>query len=104
MYGDQHRYFIELQPDEGEPVPRWREAANRREIAARFIETVIEWLKEEELGDKVSAIAITALGQVLITCETNVINQMRHQDLMNIAAIRQGVMYVEQAKPWNEAR
>ena len=104
MYGNQHRYFIELQPDEGSAVPRWRETEMRRAQAVRFIEIVSEWLREQELDDKVSAMAITALGQVQITCETDVITQIRHQDVMNIAAIRQGVMYVEQAERWNEAR
>jgi hypothetical protein len=104
MYRDQHRYFIELQPEEGEPAPRWRETELRRLLAARFVERAREWLKEHELHDKVSMMAITALGQVHITCEANVITKLRHQDIMHIAAIRQGAMFVAQMERWNHAR
>ena len=91
MY-DLNRYFIELQPADGPPVPRWRETEARREQAASFISAIHDWLKREALESKVAAIAMTALGQVQITCEAEVINQIRHQDEMNIAAIRRGAM------------
>ena len=35
---------------------------------------------------------MTALGQVLITCQPDVISQIRGRDEMNIAAIRRGAM------------
>ena len=76
----------------------------RRALAARFLEWIGAWLKEKGLENKVSAMAITALGQVLITCEPDVIHQILRQDEIDIATIRQGVMYVGHAVRWNEAQ
>jgi hypothetical protein len=104
MYSDQHRYFIELQPGEDTIVPRWQETEMRRALAARFLEWISAWLKEQKLEKKVSTIVITALGQVLITCEADVIHQILLQGVMDIATIRQGVMFVGHAGRWNEAR
>ena len=73
MNSEQHRYFIELMPESGDPLPRWRETEARRQQAALFVETFGEWLKEQELDTKVSTLAITALGQVQITCEAEII-------------------------------
>ena len=94
MTRDQNRYFIELLP-EGEPVPRNLEAEKRREQAAHFVAALHNWLHEKNLNDKVSAMAITALGQVQITCEADIISRIRHQEEPNIAAIRQGSSYIE---------
>jgi hypothetical protein len=100
---NKNRYFIELLPA-GEPVPRYRETELRRALAAEFLEKVAEWLKGHGLNDKVTAMAITALGQVQITCEPEIIHHIRGQDDLNIAAIRQGSMYVENTSRWNEAQ
>lgn len=100
MSHEKHRYFIELQPNEGIPPTRSRETELRRELAASFIELISQWLQEQELGNKVSTMAITALGQVQITCEADVIHQMRNQDDLNIAAIRQGAAYVDGIGRW----
>ena len=86
------RYFIELQPLAGPPVPRARETEQRRERAAQFIADVGAWLRQEALDNKVSAMAMTALGQVQITCADEVIHQIRHHDSLNIAAIRRSTM------------
>lgn len=88
MKSETHRYFIELQPAGGPPVPRWRETEVRREQAAQFISEIGDWLREVDLQDKVKNMAITALGQVQITCEADVISQIRHHDEMNIVTIR----------------
>jgi hypothetical protein len=104
MCNELNRYFIELLPTGEAPVSRFRETELRREMAAHFLEKVGEWLKNHELNDKVAAMAITALGQVQITCEPDIIHQIRGQDDLNIAAIRQGSMYVENTSRWNEAQ
>ncbi len=104
MCGELNRYFIELQPVEGTPAPRYRETELRRALAAQFLERIGEWLKHHELDDKVATMAITALGQVQITCEADIINQIRGQDDLNIAAIRQSSLFVENTSRWNEAR
>lgn len=109
MCGELNRYFIELQPADGTAVPRYRETELRRALAAQFLETVGDWLRENALIDKVSTMAITALGQVQITCEADVINHIRSHDDLNVAAIRQssmmvGSMLAENADRWNEAR
>jgi hypothetical protein len=105
MCGELKRYFIELQAQEGGEVPRHRETAARRALAAQFLEVVGEWLRQNELGDKVSTMAITALGQVQITCEADVINQIRNHEDLNVAAIRQSAMLTEiSSNRWNEAR
>jgi len=95
------RYFIELQPIDGEPMPRQRETELRREQAAHFIMQIGDWLHREALESKVAHMAITALGQVQITCEADIIQHLRHQDEERIAAIRYGAMYVETMGRWN---
>ncbi len=104
MCGELKRYFIELQPVDNEPVPRYRETESRRAVAYQFLEIVSKWLDEHALADKVATMAITALGQVQITCEADVINQIRNHEDLNVAAIRQGAMLSENAMRWNEAR
>lgn len=105
LNGDLNRYFIELQLEDIAALPRYRETELRREKAAHFISMIATWLKEKELDDKVAAMAITALGQVQITCAADVINEIRKDDEMNVATIRQGsTMFVETACRWNEAR
>jgi hypothetical protein len=93
MKNDTRRYFIELQPAAGPPVPRWQETELRRQQATRYIAAISEWLKKSSLNDKVATMAVTALGQVQITCETDVIDQLRDYDDMSIAVIRPGVAY-----------
>jgi hypothetical protein len=90
MRQDTHRYFIELQMDAEPSVPRDREAALRRAQAVLFIDQVSDWLHKMELRDKVASMAVTALGQVQITCEQDIISRLRDDDKLNIAAIRQG--------------
>jgi len=104
MLGELNRYFIELQTAEGESVSRNRETELRRELAAQFLETVGQWLRAHELADKVSAMAVTALGQVQITCEPDIINHIRGQEDLNIAAIRQGGILTDTMGRWSEAR
>jgi hypothetical protein len=98
------RYFIELQPRAGEEnAPRSRETEIRRRMALDFLTTIKEWLQDNDLGEKVSTLSVTAFGQIQITCEPSVINLIRNQDVVNIAAIRPGV-YTEHFARWNEAR
>lgn len=98
----QHRYFIELQPRDGRPVPRYRETELRREQAAHFIAHVGDWLRREALEDKVASMAITALGQVQIICDADIINHLRHDDETPIATIRNSAMYMESLNRWND--
>jgi len=87
MREDKRRYFIELHLSESE-VPRNREAEMRRADALRFIGQIKEWIDHESLNDKVSSVAVTALGQVLITCDKDIIAHLRKDEHSNIAAIR----------------
>jgi len=87
---EKNRYFIELQMDNESEVPRNREAEIRRAQAAQFIDQISMWLHEQELNDKVASMAITALGQVQITCEQGIISRLREDDTLQIATIRQG--------------
>jgi hypothetical protein len=95
MREDKRRYFIELQINGGENVSRRREAEVRRAQAERFVGEISLWLQEQELKDKVASIAVTALGQVLITCEQDIINRMRGDETLNIATIRSGTTLTE---------
>jgi hypothetical protein len=99
VQGEKNRYFIELQ-QEGEPVPRHREAEIRRQQATQFVAMIHEWLKEKELENKVSDMAITALGQVQITCEADIIGMIRREEEDNIAAIRQASAYIGHIGRW----
>jgi hypothetical protein len=87
---NKNRYFIELQMEAASDVPRNREAEIRRAQAAHFISHLNAWLHNEELNGKVASMAITALGQVQITCEQDIISRLRDDDSLQIAAIRQG--------------
>lgn len=89
MTQNQNRYFIELQLDGLTEIPRNRESEIRRAQAADFINQLADWLSTEELKDKVASMAITALGQVQITCEQDIIHRMRSDDNLPIATIRQ---------------
>lgn len=100
MANDRHRYFIALQPKDGVAMPRNRETEMRREQAAHFISHIGEWLRREALEDKVASMAITAMGQVQIICDTEIINHIRNEDAANIAAIRSGAMFVESMGRW----
>jgi hypothetical protein len=87
---NKNRYFIELHMEAANEVPRNREAEIRRAQAAHFIDQMAFWLHEEELNGKVASMAITALGQVQITCEQDIISRLRKDDSLQIAMIRQG--------------
>jgi hypothetical protein len=89
MGQDKNRYFIELHMDDVSDVPRNREAEIRRVQAAHFIDQIAAWLHEEELKDKVTSMAVTALGQVQITCEQDIITRLRGDETLQIATIRQ---------------
>ncbi len=95
MRGDKHRYFIELQMGGESEVPRNREAEVRRAQATQFVGQVSQWLQEKELNDRVASIAVTALGQVLITCEKDIISSLRQDENLNIAVIRSGATLAE---------
>ncbi|MFA4994394.1 MAG: hypothetical protein WC521_03725 [Bdellovibrionales bacterium] len=90
MREDKRRYFIELQMEGGRPVPRKLEAQIRRVQAEQFVGQISKWLLEQELNDRVASIAITALGQVLITCEQDIIVKIREDENLNIVAVRSG--------------
>jgi hypothetical protein len=90
MPEDKNRYFIELQMEaELLDAPRSREAEIRRAQAAQFIDQIALWLHEESLKDKVTSMAVTALGQVQITCEQDIISRLRGDEKLQIATIRQ---------------
>lgn len=96
MLQDKRRYFIELHLDGREDIPRRHEAGIRRAQAEQFIGQISDWLHQEEtLESKVSSIAITAMGQVLITCDQEVISRLRENEGLNIAAIRSGTPLTE---------
>jgi len=70
-------------------MPRVREQEIRRRAALEFVRGVRAWLEESGYGPKVTNMDITLFGQVLITCEADVIDMVREQDVLSIAAIRQ---------------
>ncbi len=74
----------------GETVSRRHEAEVRRAQASQFVSQISQWIQEQALDDKVASIAITALGQVLITCEKDIISRIQEDDSLTIANIRSG--------------
>lgn len=100
MTSEHGRYFIELQPKDGTPVPRNRETELRREQAADFIVQISKWLRQQDMEDKVASMAITALGQVQIICEADIINHLQSQDEQHIANVRPAAMFVETMGRW----
>jgi len=95
MPNDKHRYFIELQTGLDCGASRIQETAGRRAAAEKFVSEVLGWLQENELKEKVAHLAVTALGQVQITCESEVIDKLRRDDRENIVNIRQGLPLTE---------
>ncbi len=95
MPEEKNRYFIELQMDGVLEIPRNREAEMRRAQAAQFVDQIAEWLHEQDLDSKVASMAITALGQVQITCADDVINRIRDDESLQIATIRQSTTVAE---------
>jgi hypothetical protein len=93
MLYNHHRYFIELEPDGG--VSRANEVTARRAQALHFIHSIYIWLKDHALHAKVADIDVTALGQIRITCEADVIHHLRTDDILPIAIIRPGAMFME---------
>ena len=85
---EKRRYFIELQPTEGEAPSRRHATEQRREQAAQFISKIHTWLERVDLQDKVAAMAVTAMGQVHIICDADIISHLRHHDESAIAVIR----------------
>lgn len=104
MTANYHRYFIELCPKDGVSVPRHQENALRREQAADYVLRVGEWLRRMDMEGKVASMAITALGQVQIICDADIINHLRQEDEPHIAAIRHGAAFVDNMGRWNSAR
>lgn len=88
MTEDKHRYFIELQVVAAIDIPRRQEAELRREAAHKFIRDISEWLRDCKKKDDVASIAVTALGQVLITCDQDTMDLIREHENTNIAAVR----------------
>lgn len=95
MQNPHYRYFIEVQPREGAPMPRASETESRRAAARGFIDAIRGWMQEKNLGEKVSELSVTMFGQVQIACDASVINFIRNQEMAGIAAIRQGAIYTE---------
>jgi hypothetical protein len=86
---DLHRYFIELHPALPARVSRGAEREARRRAALDFIAGLQSWLHATGNENKVGHVDVTLFGQVLITCEADVIDRVREQDILNVAAIRQ---------------
>lgn len=95
MSNDKHRYFIELQTGLDCGASRAQETEIRRAAAEKFIGNVLRWLEEHDMNDKVAHLAVTALGQVHITCERDIIDKLRDDEGEEIVAIRQGLPLTE---------
>lgn len=95
-----NRYFIELQPAGGPPVPRAKETEQRRRQAEHFIASIADWLRNHAMEDRVTALTVTALGQVQITCPADVINHIRDENDQDIANIRPGAVFTGNLGRW----
>lgn len=93
---ERHLYFLELRDEtSSSSAPRCQEASLRRAQALEAIIAISEWLKRVEFQDKVSSLAATALGQVVMTCEADVISLMLREECVPVIAVRNGATYVE---------
>jgi len=84
----QSRFFIELHVNGGRETSRAILDHLRRQQALEFTQIVGEWLRDHGLGEDVSNLSVTAMGQVMIVCTPRVIDQIRDQDVWGIAHIR----------------
>ena len=72
---DHNHYFIELSEPAGDLLSSGTAASLRAERARAFIANLQQWLADEGLSDQLSALRITALGQIMLTCTPNLIAQ-----------------------------
>lgn len=92
---ERHLYFLELRDDLEPSVPRAREAELRHTQALAAMAEIDAWLRRMNLSDKVSSLAATALGQVSITCESDVLGRILQEECVPIIAVRNGAAYVD---------
>jgi hypothetical protein len=85
---DLHRYFIDLPPAFSDSLTRLKEQELRRRAALDFVTGFSAWLDETGMKEKVARLDVTLFGQILITCESQVIESVRGQDKLPAFAIR----------------
>lgn len=89
MRSEKNHYFIEFQPSIASGEPHRQTRVLCREMAEDFVRTMKDWAVEKSWENKIGSMNITVLGQVLISCERDVIELIREQNVVNIASIRQ---------------
>lgn len=90
MSEEKYRYFIELLADLNEPCSRAEANERRHSQALETITQLRDWLHDNGLEEKVGLLSPTTFGQVQITCEAQVMDKIREEEALPIAAIRQG--------------
>ena len=84
---DHNHYFIELSESFDEPLSSGAAASLRTERARAFIDGLCDWLDMEDLTGELSALRVTALGHIMLTCTPALIAQVQAADWPDIAAV-----------------
>jgi 2-phospho-L-lactate transferase/gluconeogenesis factor (CofD/UPF0052 family) len=84
-----HRYFLDVLPSHVDrSVTRAEEEAVRKSSGQHFIALIKNWLADHHLNGSVQRLDLTTFGYVHITCTPEVIDAIRHQDIVPIGSIR----------------
>ncbi|NBX73808.1 MAG: hypothetical protein EBQ89_05855 [Alphaproteobacteria bacterium] len=81
-----NRFFIELPP--ADDPHRRKQSDLQKNRAEEFVGIMQGWLIEARLAHLVRQLNVTLLGQIQIVCTAEVIDIIRKQDVVPIAAIR----------------
>ncbi len=86
LYNHNH-YFIELFHDLSPALSSGAAAAVRHARARDFVKTLQGWLDDQLLADEVSALKVTVLGRIMLTCSPELVERLEELDLPDVIAI-----------------
>ena len=88
MNYEHNHYFIELLHDLAPHLSSGEVATARLDRARDFVSEIRQWLEGQLLTDEVTALKVTALGRVMLTCAPEIIERLQeldHPDVMSIS-------------------
>ena len=87
LYHSHNHYFIELFHDLNPTLSSGAAAGARHARARDFVKTLQGWLDDQLLADEVSALKVTVLGRIMLTCSPELVERLEELDLPDIVAI-----------------
>lgn len=84
---DHNHYFVELFHDLNPTLSSGALAGARHARARDFVTTLQGWLDDQMLANDVSAIKVTVMGLVMLTCSPDLIERLEELDLPEVVGI-----------------